>query len=110
MAILELIRRAVLSVKEKERRSSIVYRSKERENYKLIYERERRKTACRLPKPKPKAEYQYRALLLAMGAGEPGGGRRGRWGRPATGLMPESTSIEDSVSHRAKSLVNKQIS
>jgi len=86
---------SLLKAKEKERRSSIVYRSKERENYKLIYERERKKTPCRLPMPEPKAKYQYRALLLAMGAGEAGGGRRGRWGRPATGLMPESTSIED---------------
>jgi hypothetical protein len=85
----------MLRVKEKERRSSIVYRSKERENYGLIYERERRKTPCRLPKPEPKAEYQCRALFLSMGAGEAGGGRRDRWGRPATGLMPESTGIED---------------
>jgi len=41
-----------------------------RKNYGLIYERERRKTSCRLLKPKPNAEYQCRALLLAMGAGE----------------------------------------
>ena len=59
----------LLRAKEKERRSSIVYRSQERENYKLIYERERRKTPCRLPKLEPKAEYQCRALLLSMGAG-----------------------------------------
>jgi hypothetical protein len=85
----------MLRVREKERRSSIVYLSKERENYKLIYKKERRKTPCRLPKPEPKAEYQCRALLLSMGVGEAGGGRRGRWGRPATGLMPESTGIED---------------
>jgi len=85
----------LLRVKEKERRSSIVYRSKERENYRLIYERERKKTPCRLPKPEPKAEYQCRARLLSMGADEAGGGRRGRWGRPATGLMPEPTGIED---------------
>jgi len=61
---------------EKKRRR-IVCRSKERENYRLIYERERRKTPCRLPKPEPKAEYQCRALL-SMGADEAGGGRRGR--------------------------------
>jgi len=48
----------VLKAKEIERRSSIVYRFKERENYRLIYEKERRKTPCRLPKPEPKAEYQ----------------------------------------------------
>jgi len=71
----------MLRVKEKERRSSIVCRSKERKNYKLIYERERRKTPCRLPKPEPKAEYQYRALLLSMGVREADGGRRGRWGQ-----------------------------
>jgi hypothetical protein len=41
-----------------------------------------------------------------MGAGEAGGGWRGRWRWPATGLMPESTGIEDYGSHRAKSLVN----
>jgi len=33
---------SVLRVKEKERRSSIVYRSKERKNYRLIYEREKK--------------------------------------------------------------------
>jgi hypothetical protein len=47
-----------------------------RGSYGLIYERERRKTPCRLPKPKPNAEYQCRALLLAMGAGEAHGGRK----------------------------------
>jgi len=52
---------------------------KRRENYGLIYERERRKTQCRLPKPEPNAEYQCRALLLAMGAGEADGGKRGWW-------------------------------
>jgi len=41
---------------------------KRRKNYRLIYERERRKAQCRLPKPEPNAEYQCRALLLAMGA------------------------------------------
>jgi len=78
----------LLRAKEKERRSSIVYRSKERENYKLIYERERRKTPCRLAKPEPKAEYQCRALLLRMGAGGPMGAASHR-------SHPESTSIED---------------
>jgi len=51
------------------------------ENYRLIYERERRKTPCRLPKPEPKAEYQCRARLLNVGAGEADGGRRGWWGQ-----------------------------
>ena len=115
----------MLRAKEKERRSSIVCRSKEKENYELIYERERRKTQCRLPKPEPNAEYQCRALLLAMGAGEADGGRRGRWGQArlvgageagggrrgqwgpqATGHMPEPASTEHLGSHRAKSLVN----
>jgi hypothetical protein len=59
--------------KREERGSSIVYRSNERANYRLIYKRERRKTACRLPKPERKAEYKCRALLT-MGAGEAGGG------------------------------------
>jgi len=54
---------------------------KRRENYECIYERERRKTQCRLPKPEPNAKYQSRALLLAMGAGEAGGGRRDWWGQ-----------------------------
>jgi len=45
-----------------------------------LYTKERRKTQCRLPKPEPNAEYQCRALLLAMGAGEANGGRRGQWG------------------------------
>jgi hypothetical protein len=46
-----------------------------------LYTKERRKTPCRLPKPKLNAEYQCRALLVAMGAGEADGGRRGRWGQ-----------------------------
>jgi hypothetical protein len=36
---------------------------------------------CRLPKPEPNAEYQCRALLVAMGAGEADGGKRGWWGQ-----------------------------
>jgi len=59
----------------------IVCLYKEKENYGLIYKRERRKTQCRLPKPEPNAEYQCRALLLAMGAGEADGGKRGWWGQ-----------------------------
>jgi len=59
-----------------------------------LYTKERRKTACRLPKPEPKAEYRCRALLLGIGAGEADGGRRGQWGRQAA-ITPESTSIED---------------
>ena len=47
-----------------------------RGSYGLIYERERRKTPCRLAKPEPNAEYQCRALLLAMGAGEANVGRK----------------------------------
>jgi len=47
-----------------------------------LYIKEREgKTQCRLPKPEPNAEYQCRTLLLAMGAGEAGGGRRGWWGQ-----------------------------
>jgi len=47
-----------------------------------LYTKEREgKTQCRLPKPQPNTEYQCRALLLAMGAGEADGGRRGRWGQ-----------------------------
>jgi hypothetical protein len=54
---------------------------KRRENYELIYERERKKTQCRLPKPEPNAVYQCRALLLAMGAGEADRGKQGRQGQ-----------------------------
>jgi hypothetical protein len=54
---------------------------KRRENYRLIYERERRKTQCRLPKAQPNAEYQCRALLLDMGAREAAGGRPEWWGQ-----------------------------
>ena len=54
---------------EKERRSSIVYRSKERENYRLIYERVKENSM-----PTAKAGAQSRALLLSMGAGEADGG------------------------------------
>jgi len=71
---------SLLKAKEKRGRSSIAFRFKEKENYGLIYEKERRKFQCRLPKPEPNAEYQCRALLLPMGAGEAGGGRRGQWG------------------------------
>ena len=65
----------LLRVKEKERRSSIVYTSKERENGRLIY---REKTIL------GEAEYHNRVqsrlpvpelgLLLSMGAGEAHGG------------------------------------
>jgi hypothetical protein len=72
---------ALLKAKEKGWRSSIVCRFKVKKNYRLIYERESRKTQCRLPKPEPNAEYQCRALLFAMGAGETGGGRQGWWGQ-----------------------------
>jgi hypothetical protein len=71
-AVLFISRQRLLNAKEKERRSSIVYRSKEKENYGLIYERKRRKTRCRLPKPEPNAEYQCRALL-DMGQARPMG-------------------------------------
>jgi len=54
---------------------------KRRENYRLIYERERRKTQCRLPKPEHNAEYQCRAFLLAIAAGEVDGGMPGWWGQ-----------------------------
>jgi len=66
--------------KREERGSSIVYRSKDRANYRLIYKRDRRKTPCRLPKQEHKAEYQCQALLT-MGAGKAGGGRQGLWGQ-----------------------------
>ncbi|KAF8535802.1 hypothetical protein BDD12DRAFT_891726 [Trichophaea hybrida] len=64
-----------------------------------------------MPTAKAEAEYKCRALLLSVEAREADGGRRGRWGqgqwgRQATGIMPERTSIEDYESHRAKSLVN----
>jgi len=36
-----------------------------------------------------------RGQARLVGADQAGEGRRGRWGRQATGLMPESTSIED---------------
>jgi hypothetical protein len=79
----------VLRAKETERRSWIVCRFKERENYRLRYERTTRKTPCRLPKLEPEAEHQCRGLASCsswgrarpMGAGEAGGGRRGWWGR-----------------------------
>jgi len=53
---------------------------KRRKIYRLIYEREWRKTQCRLPKPEPNAKYQCRGILLDIEAGEAGGGRRGQWG------------------------------
>ena len=46
-----------------------------------LYMKERRKTQCRLPKPEPNAEYQCQTLLLAMGASEADGGKRGWWGQ-----------------------------
>jgi hypothetical protein len=71
--------------------------TKRRKTMDFIYKRERRKTQCRLPKPEPNAEYQCRAHLVAMGAGEADGGKRGWWGQ----ARPMGA-----VSHRAKSLVN----
>jgi hypothetical protein len=68
---------------EKKRRSGIVGRSKERENYELIYERERRKSSM----PTARAGARSRAsvprlgLLLSMGAGKPDGGWRDWWGQ-----------------------------
>ncbi|KAF8525024.1 hypothetical protein BDD12DRAFT_923863 [Trichophaea hybrida] len=47
-----------------------------------------------MPTAKAEAEYQCRALLLSVEVREAEGGRRGWWGRQATGLMPEPTSIE----------------
>jgi hypothetical protein len=67
----------LLRVKGKERRSSIVCRSKERENYRLIYERERRKSSM----PTARAGARSRAsvlrlgLQLSMGAGKADGGQ-----------------------------------
>jgi hypothetical protein len=75
-----------LSVDPKRRKTMDLY-IKEREG----------KTQCRLPKPESNAKYQCRALLLAMGAGEAGGGRRGWWGQ---------AKPMGAVSHRPKSLVN----
>jgi len=74
---------AVLRAKEKEQRSSIVYRSKNRENGRLIY---REKTIL------GEAEYHHRSPRPSTSAGArpPArhGGRQGLWGLPATGLMP----------------------
>jgi len=87
----------LLKPKEKGWRRSIVYRSRERENYRLIYERERRKTLCRLPKPEAKAEYQCRAHLLIMGPGEANGGRRGWWGQAT---LMGAGEANGAISHR----------
>jgi len=107
----------MLKAKEKGWRSSIVCLSKEKENYGLIYERERRKTQCRLPKPEPNAEYQCRAVLLAMGPGEADRGKRGRWGQARLVGAGETDGGRrgwwgqarpmGAVSRRAKSIVNK---
>ena len=79
-----------------------------------LYIKEREgKAQCRLPKPEPNAEYQCRALLPGMGADEADGGKRGWWGQvrlvgagetgggrrgrrwpQATGHMPEPGSTE----------------
>ena len=91
--------------------------TKRRKAMDFIYEREKRKTQCRLPKPEPNAEYQCRAVLLAMGAGEADRGKRGRHGqaRPM-GASEAGVGRRDwwgqarpmgAVSRRAKSLVNK---
>jgi len=49
----------------------------EKENSRLIYEREGRKTPCRLPKPEPEAEYQCRGMgeTRPVGESEADGGR-----------------------------------
>ena len=73
----------VLRANKKERRSSIVYRSKERENGRLIY---REKTILGF------AEYHNRspkASTIARARPPPRhGGRRGPWGLQATGHIP----------------------
>jgi len=65
---------SLIQAKKKGWRSSIVYQSKVKENYRLIDEEQRRKSQCQLPKPQRNAEYRYWSLLLAMGAGEANGG------------------------------------
>ena len=71
----------VLRIKEKKRRNSIACQSTELEIYRLIYERDRRKTLCQLPQSELQAEYQSHALLLSMGARKTSDGRRGRLGQ-----------------------------
>ena len=58
-----------VEIKREERGSSIVYRSKERANYRLIHKIERSKTPCLVLKREPKAESQS-GTRLTMGAGE----------------------------------------
>jgi len=97
---------SVLRVREKERRSSIVCRSKERENDGLIYERERRKSSM----PTARARARSRAsvprlgLLLSMGAAEADGGRRGWWGQ--TRLVGQARSM-GAASHRPHARVHQ---
>jgi hypothetical protein len=52
-----------------------------REKIMYLYTNEREENSIRLPKPEPNSEYQCRALLLAMGAGEAGGGWQDLWGQ-----------------------------
>jgi hypothetical protein len=83
-------RKQMLRAKEKERRSSIVYRTKERENGRLI---SREKTILgfaeyHIQGPKPTTSARARPPPRH-------GGRRGRLAPQATGLIPESTSTED---------------
>jgi hypothetical protein len=83
----------VLRAKVKERRSSIVCRFKERENYRLIYERKRRKNSMPTAKAgaRSQASVPRLGLLLSMGAGEANGGRRGWWGQ--TRLVGQARSM-----------------
>jgi len=88
----------------------------DKENSRLIYAREGRKTPCRLPKLEPEAEYQCRG----MGTDEADGGYRGRWGqarpmeageanggrKPLTSSQSQPVPKAKQASHRAKLLVN----
>ena len=90
----------LLKAKEEEWRSSIVCWSKDRENNRLIYKRERRKSPmptakakaqCRVPLPRAPPRHGGRwgglGLTRVVRPGEAGGGRLGQWGPQATGHM-----------------------
>jgi hypothetical protein len=89
------------------KRRKIFCRSKEKENYGLVYEREKENsmptakagTQSRVPVPSPPprngGRRGRRGPARLVEADKAGGSRGGQWGRQATSLMPESTSIAD---------------
>ena len=89
---------AILRAKEKERRSSIVYRSKERE-WQAYIQRKDHTQRSRVSHPEPQTDTSAKPSSSAwgharsMGADEAGGGRRCQWDRKPPGQIPSQHAM-----------------